>query len=1245
MRRFSVRARALLPRLAATAAVVTVGATVAVLPAVPALAAKTGDVTAASPSVVPNTGPATIAFTVNDPQAYLPGLPPKVTITGLNGAGTFDGGSVQVGTKTTTQTITATFNLAPAGALPAGPGFYSIEICQAVNDSCTSAPLDDTYTALPNSNANLLTVTASPPSVSDLSTHLLATNAGGANGAPLSVLGSNFAKGDALSFDAPAGATAPSITTPTVGVGQITTKLQPSGATVGETYHLRVTDSAGQKSASGADALTVVSPPTIVSSALAVGKGAGQNGAAPETVHIDVCDLQATGPADAALSFNSGTPATVTAIVDSVTTLATNACADGQVAEKRITARLFATAAATATTLTLVDVPSSGVATQAFTVNAAPTIDSTPVLIGQGSTQVLTLTGTNLTQDTTLTFADGTGVHLQKIDTTKAPIAATVSVDQTATPTHAGFTVRNLDGGSTTYTSGASGTSPIQVTAAPVLTSVSPGNVGAGSSQIVTLTGTGFQNGMTVVAPAVNGASQGVTFGNVNVASPTQATAQTDVDPAASAGQIVIRLTNVDGGSSTSTGLLTIDSFSVGSVTPASASNAVANSAMSISVNGAKIPSGATQLKLTRLPSGASDTTSVAPILGTATAITASKWTGAVDLAAAAPGTYQVQLINGGDTGTCTCTFTVTPALSPSISGANVSPKSAGQGSDITLTIPGTGFTKGAAITLSKSASFSMTGPVDYSGVPTVLKVPVHIAADAATGSANATNITVTNPGAAPSGGSNTNTCTQCLAATAAPKITSFKPATLGRGAATTLTITGTGFVAPTSNAAGSAVTFASGITATGAATVASATTITVPVKVSPSAPGSVTVTVKNPDGGVGSAALPVAAGPTISGVAPQYVATTYADTVTITGATFSPGATVSFPKDSGVAVTTGRTPSVNGNGTSIVVPVTVTRTTPALVDVTVTNADTDLGSAICGGCFGVAVAPDAPANPVATLSNGTASVTWMPVGAGHNGGAPISDYTVSVVEPSGSGIADKKVDGTKTQATFTGLTGNTYTFQVVATNKAGLSSSGANASTDAPATTLLSIQHSAKRIVAGDGLTLSGALTLASGAGVGSATVTVSAVNDAGNRSKVGTATTDSVGRWILRLQPKHNATYRAVFQGQGVYEPASSPDARTVVAPHLSVRTPGGTRSSASDPLRVRGSVAPGKRGRTVRLVAFDSAGVKHVLDTATVSASSTYHFSVALKKGKWEIQVRIGKTPGNVAGHSRRLALKRV
>jgi Domain of unknown function (DUF4082)/Fibronectin type III domain/Bacterial Ig domain len=112
--------------------------------------------------------------------------------------------------------------------------------------------------------------------------------------------------------------------------------------------------------------------------------------------------------------------------------------------------------------------------------------------------------------------------------------------------------------------------------------------------------------------------------------------------------------------------------------------------------------------------------------------------------------------------------------------------------------------------------------------------------------------------------------------------------------------------------------------------------------------------------------------------------------------------------------------------------------------------------------------APSAPSGVTATVTTGSATVSWS---APSNGGSPITSYTVTPYIGTSAQTA-KTVTGSppETSATITGLTnGTSYTFTVTATNAIGTSAPSEHSSAVIPPETILALGTPAT-VDSGDG-------------------------------------------------------------------------------------------------------------------------------------------------------------------------------
>ncbi len=294
-------------------------------------------------------------------------------------------------------------------------------------------------------------------------------------------------------------------------------------------------------------------------------------------------------------------------------------------------------------------------------------------------------------------------------------------------------------------------------------------------------------------------------------------------------------------------------------------------------------------------------------------------------------------------------------AAAPTLS--NVAPGLGTTGGGQPVTINGSGFVSGAAVSIGGAAAANVAVA---SAASITAVTPPH--------AAGAVDVVVTNPdgqSARLAGAFNYQ-----APATPPPAVTSVGPSSGPVAGGTNITIAGSGFTA------GAAVHF--GTSAAASVSVASETSITA---AAPSgAAGRVDVVVTNPDGqsgrlteaftyiAPGSPAPPppppAAAPPTLSGITPASGPTAGGTTVTLSGSGFVAGATVTF----GGTVASSATVA---SATSI------TATTPArtagAVDVVVTNPDGQ--NARLAGAF-TYEAPAPPPSPVVVITISSAGVS-----------------------------------------------------------------------------------------------------------------------------------------------------------------------------------------------------------------------------------------------------------------------------
>jgi IPT/TIG domain-containing protein len=424
---------------------------------------------------------------------------------------------------------------------------------------------------------------------------------------------------------------------------------------------------------------------------------------------------------------------------------------------------------------------------------------------------------------------------------------------------------------------------------APTVSGVLPTNGLTTGGTAVTITGTNFVAGATVTLGG--SAATGVTVVN--------STTITATTPAHAAGAVSVTVTNPDTQSATLTAAFTyvLPPPTVASVTPVSGST---TGGTAITISGTNFVTGA------GVTVGGSAATGV--IVVNATTITAATPVGTA-------GTVNLTVTNPDEqTATLSNAFTYS-ATAPTVS--SVSPNTGSTAGGTAITISGANFVAGATATVGGSAA---TGVTVVNNTTITATTPAHAAGPA--------SVVVTNPDT--QSATLTNGFTYLLPPPTVGSVTPVSGFTTG---GTAITISGANFVA------GATVTLG-GSAATGV-TVVNSTTITATTPAHAAGPASVVVT--NPD--TQSATLTngftyLLPPPTVSSSSPNSGLTTGGTAITISGANFVAGATVTLGGSA-------------ASGVTVVNSTTITATTPAhaagAVSVTVTNPDTQSGTLASG--------------------------------------------------------------------------------------------------------------------------------------------------------------------------------------------------------------------------------------------------------------------------------------------------------
>jgi hypothetical protein len=193
--------------------------------------------------------------------------------------------------------------------------------------------------------------------------------------------------------------------------------------------------------------------------------------------------------------------------------------------------------------------PDAGFRTMnAFTVAAAPNPTTvTPGSRPQAFTGTVSITGSGFVNGATVAIS-GTGITVNSVTFNNATrITANLTVAADATLGSRDITVTNPNAGTRTCLG------CLTVTANPTATSLTPPTRARGTAGIHTIEGTGFVSGASVV---VSGG--GVTPSNVIVNSATQITVTLTVTPGALLGPRNVTVTNLDSGTGTCAGCLTV---------------------------------------------------------------------------------------------------------------------------------------------------------------------------------------------------------------------------------------------------------------------------------------------------------------------------------------------------------------------------------------------------------------------------------------------------------------------------------------------------------------------------------------------------------------------------------------------------------------------------------------------------------------------------------------------------------------
>ena len=583
------------------------------------------------------------------------------------------------------------------------------------------------------------------------------------------------------------------------------------------------------------------------------------------------------------------------------------------------------------------------------------------------------------------------------------------------------------------------------------LTSTTPATGTTSGGTKIRIYGTGFVTGLTVTIGGVS--ATGVSYSSGYIVA---------YSPGGTAGSASVVVTNPSGAQSDGgLGVGGIAAFvyvagppTVTSVSPASGST---SGGTSVTITGTGF-SGATGVTI-----GGVAATGVTVV--SATSITATTPAGSAGL-------VNVAVTTGSGTGTGTGVYTY--AAPPTVT--SVSPVSGSTAGGTAVTITGTGFVSGATVTVGGSA---VTSVVFVSSTSLTAVTP--------TGAVGARDIVVTNPNLL------TGTGTALYSyAVVAPTVVSLSPSSGSTLGATSVTITGTGFIT------GATVTI--GGSAATSVVFVSSTSITAVTPAGSAGTANVVVTNAGGSAGTGTAIYtyvpPVA--PTVTAVSPVEGAPAGGTLITITGTGFEAGV--------GLAVSVG---GASATSVTWVSSTSLTAVTPAgaagpAVAVSVTNPSTLSGTAAAAFTYAVPVAP---------------AVTSIAPSVGSTGGGTMVTITgTGFVAGSGLAVTIGGVAATgvtwvnSTTITATAPAGTTGAKNVVVTNPSTLSGTGTGAFTYAVAPTVTSASPSSGTDAGGVAITITGT-GFVSGATVTIGGAAATGVTWVSSTSITATAPTGSAG------------------------------------------------------------------------------------------------------------------------------------
>jgi hypothetical protein len=591
----------------------------------------------------------------------------------------------------------------------------------------------------------------------------------------------------------------------------------------------------------------------------------------------------------------------------------------------------------------------TGTAANAFTVDAAPSVESTnPGSRGQGaSSQTIAIKGKNFVNGATASFGTGVTVNSTTFKSS-SELTANVTVETNAATGLRAVTVTNPD-------AGVGSANAFTVNAGPTVTSVNPSSKPQGAAfQTITIKGSGFSSS---ASPSFG---SGVTVNSTTFKSSTELSAKISIDSGATPGLRAVAVTNPDSGVGSLANAFTVNAApNVESVSPGS--RAQGASGQTITIKGTGFAANASASF-----SGSSIT------VESTTVISSTELTAKISIssfASTGPRTVTVTNTDGGSD-SLSGVFTVDAA--PNVT--SISPSSGDRGGSESVAIKGSGFLSGA--TSSFGSGIVVNSTTFKSSTELIASITIEPGA-----SLGSHTVTETNP----DGGSDEGVFT----VNNAPTATSTNPSSRAQGTSNqTVAIKGTNFESGTGLAASFSGT---GITVNSTSFVSS-TEVSANVTIASNASiGARNVTVTNPDttSATGTGIFTVSAAPSVSSTSPSSRGQGASkQTVTIKGAGFASNASASF----GAGITVESTTVVSSTELSSKISIE-SAASPGVRTVTVTNTDGGVGSLVGGFTVNAGPKISTPTSSFSSrvkISHGS-SGEFKITGAGFVSGATVS--------------------------------------------------------------------------------------------------------------------------------------------------------------------------------------------------------------------------------------------------------------